>query len=190
MTNINKRLNKIEDKIKEDKFIEGRGLGNEIGFYIFDYDPKYELVVRNHVESLLRIFSNERHNRRIVEFDLYKMLIEIAKEKNIYDKIFDMEKSQGSESLFTAMIAFAKPEIFLENILNKIGDANVVLITGVGKVYPFVRSHTILNNLQEKLDTIPVIMFYPGEYNGLSLNLFDKFIDENYYRAFQLVDNK
>ena len=75
-------------------------------------------------------------------------------------------------------------------MVNSIEDHNVIFITGVGKIYPFVRSHTILNNLQEKVDHIPVIMFYPGKYDGQSLNLFGEFKDDNYYRAFQLVDHK
>lgn len=190
MANINSRLEKIADKIKEEKFIKGRGLGNEISFYIFDYDPKHELIVRDHVKTLKRMFHREMYNRRIVEFDLYKMLLEIAKEKRIYDSIFDMEKNQGSEELFKALTAFAKPEVFLDRIQRDIGDHNVVFITGIGKIYPFVRSHTILNNLQEKIDKIPVIMFYPGEYDGQSLRLFGKFKDDNYYRAFQLIDHK
>jgi len=190
MANINSRLEKIADKIKEDKFIKGRGLGNEISFYIFDYDPKHELIVRDHVKTLKRMFRREMYNRRIIEFDLYKMLLEIAKEKRIYDSIFDMEKNQGSEELFKALTAFAKPEVFLDRIQRDIGDHNVVFITGIGKIYPFVRSHTILNNLQEKIDKIPVILFYPGEYDGQSLRLFGKFKDDNYYRAFQLIDHK
>lgn len=99
-----------------------------------------------------------------------------------------MEEKQGKETLFKAMTNFAKPEIFLQKIKEQLGDHNVVLITGVGKVYPFVRSHNILNNLQEILDKIPVIMFFPGKYDGLSLRLFDRFKDDNYYRAFRLVD--
>lgn len=188
--NINERLNKIKDKIIEDKFIEGRGLGNEVGYYIFDYHPKHELIVRNHIKTLHRIFKRERYNRKVIEFDLYKMLIDLAKEKKIFEQIFEVEANDGKDNLYTALIAFAKPDIFIERIVQNVKDANVVFITGVGKVYPFVRSHTILNNLQEKLDHIPVIMFYPGVYDGLSLNLFDRFMDENYYRAFQLVDHK
>ena len=190
MANINDRLDQIQEKIKDDKFIEGRGLGNEISFYIFDYDPKHELVVRDHVKTLKRIFSHDMYNRRIIEFDLYKMLLEIAKEKNIYDYIFEKEREEGNDELFTALSHFAVPEIFLEKIVKEVGDHNVIFITGVGKIYPFVRSHTILNNLQEKIDKTSVIMFYPGTYDGQQLNLFGKFKDDNYYRAFQLVDNK
>jgi hypothetical protein len=188
MANINRRLDKIIPKIKESKFIEGRGLGNEISFYIFDYETSEELIVRDYVNHIKKEFSYEGSNRRIIEFDLYKMLLEIAREKRIFDRVFEVEEKQGKDALFKAMTTFAKPEIFLRKIKEQIGDHNVVLITGVGKVYPLVRSHNILNNLQEVIDKIPVIMFFPGRYDGQSLQLFNKFMDDNYYRAFPLVD--
>jgi hypothetical protein len=31
-------------------------------------------------------------------------------------------------------------------------------------------------------------MFYPGTYSGQDLNLFDEISDQNYYRAFKLVE--
>ena len=188
MANINRRLDKIIPKIKEDKFIQGRGLGNEISFYIFDYDPNEELVVRDYVKHIKKEFNYEGSDRRVIEFDLYKMLLEIAKEKRIFDQVFKVEERQGKDALFKALTTFAKPDIFLGKIKEQLGDHNVVFITGVGKVYPFVRSHTILNNLQEVIDKIPVIMFFPGRYDGQSLQLFGKFKDDNYYRAFPLVD--
>jgi hypothetical protein len=188
MANINRRLDNIIPKIKEDKFIQGRGLGNEISFYVFDYEPEHELNVRDYIKHIKKEFSYEGTDRKIIEFDLYEMLMDIAKEKRIFDRIFQMEEKQGKEALFKAMTTFAKPEIFLQKIKKQIGDHNVVFLTGVGKVYPFVRSHNILNNLQEVLDKTPVIMFFPGKYDGQSLQLFGKFKDDNYYRAFRLVD--
>ncbi|GCF68401.1 TPA: DUF1788 domain-containing protein [Bacillus cereus] len=190
MSNLNNRLDKIIPKIKEEKFLEGRGLGNEISFYVFDYEPEHELFVRDYVKHVKKEFNYEGSNRKIIEFDLYKMMVEIAKEKRIFERIFQMEEKQGRESLFRAMKNFTAPEIFLKRIKEEIADNNIVFITGVGKVYPFVRSHNILNNLQEVLDKIPVIMFFPGVYDGLSLNLFGKFKDDNYYRAFRLVDKE
>ena len=188
MANLNKRLDKIIDKIKEEKFIDGRGLGNEISFYVFDYEPENELHVRDYIEVIKNHFDYSGTNRRIIEFDLYKIMLEIAKERNIFDRVFEMEEKHGKEALFRAMTMFAKPEMFLDKINERKEDYDVIFITGVGKVYPFVRSHTILNNLQEILDKTPVIMFFPGEYDGQSLQLFGKFKDDNYYRAFRLVD--
>lgn len=188
MTNLNARLDQIIPKIKEEKFIDGRGLGNEISFYVFDYEPQQELVVRDYVQHIKKEFNYEGTNRRIVEFDLYKMLIEITKEKRIFDRIFEMEERQGKDALFKAMTTFAKPEVFLQKIREQLDNHDVIFLTGIGKVYPFVRSHNVLNNLQEILDKTPVIMFFPGKYDGQSLQLFSKFQDDNYYRAFSLVD--
>jgi len=188
MGSLSSRLDKIIPKIREEKFIQGRGLGNEISFYIFDYEPEQELTVRDYIAHIKKEFSYEGSDRRIIEFDLFKMLIEVAKEKNIFGRMFQMEEKQGKEGFFQAMTNFAKPEAFLRKIKEQVQDHNVVLITGVGKVYPFVRSHNILNQLQEVLDKIPVIMFFPGKYDGLSLRLFGQFKDDNYYRAFRLVD--
>ncbi|OZT77509.1 DUF1788 domain-containing protein [Salinicoccus roseus] len=188
MSNIYKRLDKIIPKIKEEKFIQGRGLGNEISFYVFDYEPEHELVVRDYILHIKKEFSHENSNRKVIEFDLYKMMIEIAKERGIFDRVFQMEEERGKDVLFRAMTNFAKPEIFLDKIEEQIENHNVVILTGVGKVYPFVRSHNILNNLQEVIEKTPVIMFFPGKYDGSSLQLFGKFKDDNYYRAFRLVD--
>lgn len=188
MSNINERLNKIIEKIEEDKFIAGRGLGNEISFYVFDYDPRDELIVRDYIPVIMKKFKHEGSSRKIVEFDLYDMLIGIAKEMRIFDLTFDMEQKKGKDALFKAMSTFAKPDIFLDKIKMKMTDENVIIITGIGKVFPFVRSHTILNNLLGVIDRLPVILFYPGKYDGQSLELFGKFKDDNYYRAFRLVE--
>lgn len=188
MANLNARLDQIIPKIKEDKFIDGRGLGNEISFYVFDYAPSDELVVRDYVQHIKKEFNYEGTDRRIMEFDLYKMLIEITKEKRIFERIFEMEKQQGKDALFRAMTTFAVPEIFKDKIEEQKDNYDVVFLTGVGKVYPFVRSHNILNNLQEVISKKPLILFFPGRYDGQSLQLFSKFKDDNYYRAFRLVD--
>ena len=188
MANLNNRLDQIIPKIKEEKFMDGRGLGNEISFYVFDYEPESELLVRDYIKHIKKEFSYEGSSRKIIELDLYKMLIEIAKERNIFDRIFDMEERQGKDALFKALTTFATPQIFLQKIKNQLNDHHVVFLTGVGKVYPFVRSHNILNNLQEVLNKTPVVMFFPGKYDGQSLQLFGKYKDDNYYRAFRLID--
>lgn len=190
MSSINARLDQIIPKIKEQKFIDGRGLGNEISFYIFDYDPEDELLVRDYIKHIKKEFNIDGSTRSIIEFDLYKMLLESAKDMNIFEELFRMEEQDGKAELFQALTEFVEPQMFLDKIKAELGDHNVILITGIGKAFPFVRSHNILNNLQEVIDKIPVILFFPGIYDGQSLSLFGKIKDENYYRAFQLIDRK
>ena len=64
--------------------------------------------------------------------------------------------------------------------------SNIFFLTGIGQVYPFLRSHTVLNNLQNSVKDRPTVMFFPGIYDGTSLSLFGKLKDDNYYRAFNL----
>ena len=78
--------------------------------------------------------------------------------------------------------------LIVEYIRERTPERAVVFLTGIGKCYPIIRSHTVLNNLHQVIDYVPVVMFYPGRYNGQELILFGEIKDDNYYRAFKLVD--
>lgn len=191
MTKTRERLDLIIPKIQEEGFLDGRGLGNEISFYIFDYNPKDELLVRDYTKLIRREFDKANSNIKIIEFDLYNLLLELSKEMDIFEGIFEMEESEGKDALYDALVEFCEdPSIFMEKIKEESDSYDIIFITGVGKVFPFLRSHTLLNNLMEKIHGKPLIMFYPGEYDELSLKLFGKLDDNNYYRAFRLIDMK
>ena len=97
MHSLGERLEAIKDKMKTDKFINGRGLGNEISFYIFEYNPKNELYVREQIEYIIKDFNRVPSNEKIIEFDLYKMLIEFLKEEEDFEAIIRMEEKEGKE---------------------------------------------------------------------------------------------
>ena len=191
MQSINKRLDLMREKMLEPQFLQGGGLGNEINFRIFDYDPKDELIVRDHIMRLIKEFSSSVSRLKVVEFDLYKMLIQMTKDENLFNELFAFERENDKEEMFSAMKDFAKPNYFIEKIKEESAAYNVIFITGVGKIFPFLRSHTILNNLHEAIEEKPVVMFYPGSYqNASELILLNKIKDDNYYRAFPLVPRK
>jgi hypothetical protein len=187
MPNIKQRLDQIIPKIQSEAFIQNKGLGNEIGFYIFDYDPADELLVRDYVEHIKKEFNHAGSNRRIIEYDLFEILLDIARDKKIFDQIAQMEEKKGRDKLFEALAQIGSPSAYIAKMAYEQKPGDLVFITGVGKVYPFMRSHNILNNLFHVLDRIPVIMFFPGTYDGQALKLFNRFNDDNYYRAFQLI---
>ena len=182
---IQERLNKIKNKISNKDFLEGKGMGNEINFHIFDYEPQYELQVRAEIEKIKKNFNIDTNDRKIVEIDLYKLLIEIIKKEDIFESAIEMEAEEGKSEALDAITTFITPERYVDEIKSRIEENDVLFITGVGKVYPFVRSHNILNNTHGLEN--PVIMFYPGRYSGQDLTLFDKIKDENYYRAFPFI---
>ena len=190
---LDERLNRIEDKISEKSFRENKGLGNEVGYYVFDYQAKDELFVRSHIEYLKEKINNSNRGFRIVEFDLFHLMNEILKEENYLEAFFNLEKENGvidcAESLVETLGLDETNELNL--IIGKIMENDltdsVVFLTGVGKCHPIIASHNILNNLHQVLDSVPVILFYPGEYSGQDLKLFGTMDSHNYYRAFRLV---
>ena len=178
-------LTKVSDRLSEESFLKNRGLSNEVGIHVFCYDPKDELIVRAFFEKL----KNERNvSYRLVERDLYRIFLDICEDKHILSSIPNMEERKGKEYLEQQLIKIATPEAFvkrMEYAPHEYGD--VLLITGVGKVYPFMRSHKILDNIQHIFSDIPVLMLYPGTFNGQDLDLFGRFLDGHYYRAFNLL---
>lgn len=79
-------------------------------------------------------------------------------------------------------------DLLIKYIVEKSEGCDILFLIGVGKAWPLVRSHTILNNLHKEIEDMPLVMFFPGSYDGGTLMLFEEFKDDNYYRAFPLVD--
>lgn len=191
MKTIYERLDEILPILTDSRFRENKGLGNEIGYYIFDYDPEDEMIVREHIKFLKQKINNDGMDISIREFDLYEIMIDILGNKGYLKKVFDMEKEKGTEAILRAikntLRLTQKNDLVVEHIREKVQKNDIVFLTGVGKIWPIIRSHTILNVLHSVIDFVPLIMFYPGTYSGQDLNLFDEISDRNYYRAFKLV---
>ena len=91
------------------------------------------------------------------------------------------------ESIFDLLEFNEKNNWFVKYIKEHTPDNAIVLLTGVGKIFPILRSHKILNNLSMTFRSVPVVLFFPGVYDERSLQLFGVLKDDNYYRAFRLV---
>jgi len=129
----------------------------------------------------------------IVEFDLYEIIIETLSNFGYLERCFKMEEGKGREHVLlkaikTSLRITEDDDLFLEYISSRLEDADIVFLSGVGKAWPIIRSHTILNNLHRIVEKQPLVMFFPGTYDGGTLMLFNKLKDDNYYRAFNLVD--
>ena len=188
---FSERLDKIWDRISDEDFLANRGVANEVRYYVFDYEPCDELIVRDKIKSLKKQNNPDSDGFQIIEYDLYEMVIKILEEKGYIDKCIKFEEEKGMDYLYTAVTKMLRltndDNLIVTKILESTPKDAVVFLTGVGKVFPFVRSHNVLNNLHQVLDSVPVVMFYPGTWNGQSLSLFGTITDGNYYRAFPLI---
>jgi len=186
---LQKRLNQILPRITSDDFLGGAGNGNEIGFYIFDYPPEEELVVREHIRFLLEHIPKTNPGLRVTHVNLFDLVLGYLRSRNLLDRSLQMQKEKGDEALMKALRA-ALHENKLAQVFEQEArprENELILVSGVGSVWPLLRSHTLLNNLHPIMGDTPLVMFYPGRYDGQSLRLFGKLKNNNYYRAFKLV---
>lgn len=187
--NFTNRLNEIVPRLLSKELLESAGLGAEIGFYIFDYPPEHEVTINNHVEFIKDQISRKRPELIVQHINLFGFLVEYLRKQKLLDSAIDMQKKKGDAALLKALKGPLNPEKLAREFGNEVYRINphLVLITGVGASYPIIRSHSLLNNLHALMDRIPLILFYPGVYDGQGLKLFNKLEETNYYRAFKLV---
>lgn len=190
MSNLDARLNKILDRVTSDEFLAGRGLGNEIPFYAFDYAPQQELAVREHIAFLLSQIPKRRPGLRVRHVNLWQMIVAYLKERGLFDKAVALQKSKGNQAAVVALKAPLDATRLAKALLKTAPpeDYDIIFVSGIGAAYPLLRTHNLLNNLHALMGSTPLVLFYPGRYDGQSLRLFGLLKDNPYYRAFRLVD--
>lgn len=197
------RLNKILPRVISDDFLSGSGIGNEIAFYIFDYPPEDELRVRDHIRFLLEHIPSKKPGLRVQHINLFEFVLDYLKDRNLLDKALHMQREKGDEAVKKALAGPLHPEK-LAPIFYKVArpeEHDLVFVSGIGSVYPMLRTSSLLSNLQPIMNQTPLVMFYPGKYDQVTLRLFGKLSlsasfettskskkPEHYYRAFRLVD--
>lgn len=181
------RLDLILERIEGPKFLKNDGLGNEIGFWVFDYPAKYELAVReqiNHITDKLR-----KRNYRFVHLNIFEVLIDMLEERGLFDRACQREKQVGVDSLRRTLAGPLSQEKVAKFIADKyqLSELEFILLSGLGSAWPLVRGHELLSALQDVMGSTPLVLFYPGEYSGRDLHPFGMIESKNYYRAFKLV---
>ena len=192
MVSLAQRLDQAERKIKEPSFRQNKGLGNEVGYYVFDYPAEHELLVRERIEYMKAKNAKGTDGFALVVYDLYDVVMDLLEKEGFLEQCFQFEKKKGMERIIKAVGNLLQlnddSSLIVQHIQENTPQDAVVFLTGIGKCYPILRSHKVLNNLHQAMDRVPVVLFYPGKYDGQELVLFGEIKDANYYRAFKLVD--
>lgn len=192
MKTIEERLDILEEKMRAESFRTNTGLGNEVGYYVFDYEAHQELTVRKRIEELKHTNTELKFGYQLVIYDLYELMLQLLADEDALEDLKELEEEEGTDYVFSSISEVLKfndkDSLIVNYIVDHTPQDAVVFLTGVGKCYPILRSHKILNNLHQVMDHCPVILFYPGRYTGDSLNVFGELKEDNYYRAFPLVE--
>lgn len=184
------RLNQVLPRMLSADVLENEGAGGEIGFWIFDYPPDQEMKVRSWLADVIEPGVRKQNPElRFATVDLFECVIGLLEDRRLLEKAFEMQRTKGNDALLTSLRSVLKEDRLAARIVEQfsVADLDLLLVKGVGAVYPMLRTHTLLSALHPHMSDTPLLMFYPGRYDGQSLRLFNALVDDNYYRAFSLV---
>ena len=189
---IQDRFQHLLDVISGDQFLTKQGLGKEVPFFICPFKPEEAVEMERRRRKL--VTSLENKGVRILEINLYDLSVNILKQRGIWEQILEMEASVAKDEFKELLQNVLDPaEHLVPAIAEELAgtEFEVLFLSGVGEVFPYIRSHNVLNNLQSTAKEKPTVMFFPGAYtqsreSGASLDLFGRLHDDKYYRAFNI----
>jgi len=190
------RLNQILPLVTSKSFLSSEGIGNEIACYIFDYPAKHELKVREHIKMMLERLASHHSELRVLHLNLLEVSMAYLEQRGLLDKALKMQATKDDGAILQALKGPLAAEKLRDFIAaeHKPADHDLFLLSGVGSVWPMLRAHSLLNCLHTVMGKTPLVMFYPGSFDGMTLRLFGKIATATskpgtkpYYRAFTLV---
>ena len=185
--NLPKDFDDIFKKVRKPDFLNMSTIGNEVPFYISTFDPAQLYAVDEQIELLTTRL--EEDGIKVCNIRLYDLCVKILDEKDALELIAEREPELDSEEMLDALRMLLDIDDVVAEIGQQILDAGAQLtfVRQVGQVFPYIRSHALLNNLQAFAKTCPTVFFFPGLYDNVRLKLFNLLDNDNYYRALNLA---
>jgi len=190
MSVFEERLNQIIPRLTSKELLTNQGLSNEIGFWVFDYPPEFELEMRSFLADVIEPALKKTHPPiRFTTVNVFDLAIGLLEERGLLDKALAMQQTQGDDKALESLRRVLKEDKLAERLVSRLDldNQDLVILTGVGSAYPILRTHTLLSALHPLMKDTPLLMLYPGKYDGYSFRLFNKMSEDHYYRAFRLV---
>lgn len=191
MTSIIDDFEKMYSQVTSEQFLSMQALGGEIPFFIYSFDAVSQDLITSEANRLIK--RVEQDGLSILTINLFDLMVEILEERGMLDKVLSREKTLSRDKFFSTVknMLDVQTKIMPKiDLLAKENKTSMVFITGVGEVFPYIRSHQIINNLQNVILDRPTLMFFPGKFDGHRLSLFGKIHDDNHYRAFNISNYK
>ncbi len=184
------RLNQIIPRLTSKELLNNQGLSNEIGFWVFDYPPEYELEMRAFLKDVIEpALTKHQPAISFATVNIFDLAIGLLEERKLLDKALDMQQTQGDAKALESLRRVLKEDKLAERLVSQldVDNLSLLLLSGVGAIYPILRTHTLLSALHPLMKHTPLLLLYPGKYDGYTLRLFNKLAEDHYYRAFRLV---
>ena len=187
---MNERMDYLFRVCSSECFLKNQGVGREISYYICPFAQKEAHQFEKEIQQLEeRLRTSGGIN--VLEINLYDLVEEILNGQGVWQDILDQEQNMSKDELNELMQSLLEPSrVLVPAIAKKVRgtELQLLFISGCGEVFPYIRTHSLIENMQNVITEIPVVFLFPGDYtqtreNGSSLDLFDRFHSQRYYRA-------
>lgn len=192
-----KRLDALENRIKNEEFRKTTQVTNNVNYWVFDYNPRQELFVRERIQYIQRKNKELLDGFKVYVVDLYDLMMDHLEESGYIEQCKKFEEQQDLEYLVNAIknsLQITSNQNALMKRITKIvpeEGSNIVFLTGMGKCFPLLQGPEVFNqilyNIPEEYNQIPFILFYPGTYTEQELIIFNEITEDNYYHAYRIV---
>lgn len=186
------RFDHLLSVISGERFLKKQGLENDVPFFVCPYKQEEAVEMESLRKSLVK--NLQQIGLGVLDINLYDLALELLQKRGIWEQVLELEPTVSKEELKELLQGVLDLEQYLiPAIAEKMTEFkfDVMFLSGIGEVFPYIRSHSVLNNLQSTAKEQPTVMFFPGAYSyspetGASLDLFGRLRDDKYYRAFNI----
>ena len=193
---LSRQENHLVAVLSGERFLKMEGLSNEVPFFIYPYEPEHALDVAKAKKRVKNLLSGKGIGVR--EINLYDLSVDVLKERGDWEEVLEVEPALDKAEFAEILQSMLNPQQHLAPAIRERladGEFDIVFLTGIGEVFPYIRSHNVLNNLQSVVVGRPMLMFFPGRYEqsdtlGSSLVLFGRLKDDQYYRAKNILEQE
>lgn len=203
----NMTIEELYEKLSSKEFQDTEHGDIFYNFYLFQYDPSQEYVIREQIEVFTTNLLRPANYVEVLTLDLFEEFC------NFLDSMpfgrlhpsqlkyfLDKDNAGNNNAVITSLTAKANSRQFYEHIHNRImehinSDSEnkkpYIFLHGIGSMYPFIRTSVFLSNFEEFNSTskYKIIIFYPGVSVENSFSLFGCINDQHTYRAIKLIND-
>ncbi len=187
----------VYNVLSSERFLRMEGLSKEVPFFIYHFPPAWAVEVeglRDRVTTRLRTDDG----LTVADVNLYGLAIQLLQKRGVWDRVLALEPEMDKAEFRETLQGMLDPHDHLAPAIRARLDAepsDIVFLTGLGEVFPFIRVHTVLENLQSVVAGRPLLAWFPGTYeftqaHGHQLRALNLAASDSYYRAKDILEQE
>lgn len=184
----------IVDRLSDDALLGRSGFTMRQATYVLPYPPAQQAYARDLIAA---ICAEDLPNRgvRAIQINLYDIALNFLDDQGMWEPLCEAEGTASRDELIMMLQdTISVSEVIRPKVEDAIAesDCDLAFVTGVGETFPYIRTHTLLGELETDK---PVVLVFPGEYRqnadgSTSLDILDipSAANGGYYRATSVFD--